>query len=210
MSQVVRVAIDFSCAASYLAVAPTRALESRLATAFEWLPFPAVLWGAAKVVVADGDRSARHFRIRTAYIEKELRLYAESRGLDLGDINRTIDTTIASLGLLWLRRCDASAAGEYVARVFDRIWRDNREAEMNFIEKCLGAAASGFVDYARGNGPGDLDATRAQLSSDGVWNVPAYLVAGERFVGRQHLPMIERLASLPDAPSSSPLPRTAP
>ena len=34
-----------------------------------------------------------------------------------------------------------------------------------------------------------------ELAALGVWNVPAFLSHGEVFIGRQHLPMIEWLAT---------------
>jgi len=190
----VRVAIDFNCAASYLAVAPTRALESRLHDVFQWLPFPAVTRTRPRIAVSDDDRSLRHFRMRSEYVDNELRRYAASRGLDLGEVRRSTDITCASLGLFWLGRHHAAAAGEYATAVFDRIRRDNAEADLDFVVKRLGNAAPAFREYVADDGPRDLEATRQQLASEGVWNVPAYLVGGELFLGRQHLPMVERLA----------------
>ncbi|HXC53298.1 MAG TPA: DsbA family protein [Candidatus Limnocylindrales bacterium] len=195
MTSPVRVAIDFNCAASYLAVAPTRALESRLGAMFEWLPFPAVASTRPRMTVSNDDRSARHLRMRAEYVASELRRYAASRGLAIDDAHRSTDATAASLGLLWLRRRSRERAGEYVERVFDRIWRENAEADVDFVEKCLGPDADGFRAYVTGDGPRELDASREQLSSEGVWNVPAYLAGGELFIGRQHLPMVEWLAT---------------
>ncbi|HEY2775395.1 MAG TPA: DsbA family protein [Candidatus Binatia bacterium] len=187
----VRVAIDFGCAASYLAIAPTRALQARLEVAFDWLPFPRVTTSRPRVAVPGGDRSARHFRMRSEYRANDLRRYAQSRGLDLGDADRSVDTATASLGLLWQRRFVPSDAGEYVARVFDRIWRENADPGLVFVEECLGASAAGFREYVKDEGPREAEAIREQLASEGVWNVPAYLVGGELFIGRQHLPAVE-------------------
>ncbi len=195
MTSRVRVAVDFNCAASCLAVAPTRALESRLGAAFEWLPFPAVASTRPRMAVSNGDRSARHLRMRAEYVASELRRYGASRGLEIDDAHRSTDVTAASLGLLWLRARSPAVAGEYVARVFDRIWRENVEADLDFVEKCLGPDAEGFRTYVTGDGPRELDASREQLSSEGVWNVPAYLAGGELFIGRQHLPMVEWIAT---------------
>jgi 2-hydroxychromene-2-carboxylate isomerase len=36
---------------------------------------------------------------------------------------------------------------------------------------------------------------RAELEAAAVWNVPAFLVGGELFIGRKHLPMVEWLAT---------------
>ena len=194
MSEPVRVAIDFKHPAAYLAVAPARALEARLGRPFEWLPLdvPALIEHPKS---ANEDRGARHRRIRNEYLVNDLRRYAESRGLSLGDPYRRIDTTAASLGLLWLRRRPPVLASEYVTRVFDRIWAANAPAELPFVEQSLGAEASGFRAYADSDGPKELAAVREELLSHGAWNVPAFYVAGDVFLGRQHLPMVEWLAT---------------
>jgi 2-hydroxychromene-2-carboxylate isomerase len=195
MTQPVRVAVDFNCPASYLAVAPTRALEARLDTSFEWLPFAPVAKSRPRVVLSSDDRGARHSRMRAEYVANDLRRYAASRGLDLGEGSRSGDTTAASLGLLWLGSNAPAFAGEYVMRVFDRIWREGNDAGQAFVESCPGFDAQAFRRYVAAEGPAQLEATRVQLAAEHVWNVPAYLVGGELFIGRQHLPMVERLAA---------------
>jgi 2-hydroxychromene-2-carboxylate isomerase len=104
MSEPVRVAIDFASPAAYLAVEPTRALESRLGRAFEWLPFSVPPLPKPKPASPDEDRGTRHARIRAEYLARDLRRYAESRGLELGDLHREPDVSAACLGVLWLRR----------------------------------------------------------------------------------------------------------
>jgi 2-hydroxychromene-2-carboxylate isomerase len=195
MSRPVRVAIDFGCAASWLAVEPTRALERRLATTFEWLPFPTVVSTLPRVKVTGGDRSARHFMLRFQYIADDLRRYAASRGLEIDEVVRNVETEAASLGLLWIGRQRPDLAGDYVAQIFDRIWRENAAPDLAFVEHALGPTSSGFRAYADDAGPLDLDATRQALASEGLWNVPGYLAGGEIFIGRQHLPMVEWFAT---------------
>jgi 2-hydroxychromene-2-carboxylate isomerase len=134
--------------------------------------------------------------MRTEYLENDLRRYAADRGLDLGTVHREIDTTLAALGLLWLRRHSPADAGEYVERIFARIWRDNGDASsLAYIETVLGDLASGFGAYATREGPRELAAVREELVEVGVWNVPAFVSHGEVFVGRQHLPIVEWLAT---------------
>jgi 2-hydroxychromene-2-carboxylate isomerase len=195
MSLPVRVAVDFNCPETYLAIVPARALESRLGQAFDWLPFPAVTSTRPQIALSSDDRSARHFRMRTEYLANDLRRYAASRGLDLGDLTRTGDTTAASLALLWLRRCRPAAAGDLTIRVFDRIRRENAEPDAEFLESCLGSDSPGFREYMTSDGPRELASVREQLSAEGVWNVPTFLVGGEVFLGRQHLPAVERIAT---------------
>lgn len=207
----VRVAIDFNCAASWLAVEPTRALESRLGTAFEWLPFPSAAKPPAPAVASTQprveqthtERSARHSMLRSQYLADEIRRYAAARGLEVGEIYRSKDTTLASLGLLWMGRQDPTDAGEYVSRIFDLLWREDAEANRDLVEAALGKAAPGFAQYAAGAGEVELAATREGLAEEGLWNVPGYLTGGEVFIGRQHLPIVEWFATSEEAAAAS-------
>src|SRR5262245_20844243 len=194
MSEAVRVAIDFKNPAAYLAIAPTRALEARLRLAFDWLPVNVPALIRPDAAAESEDRGARHRRIRAEYVASDLRRYAAARGLDLGDLYRRPDTTAAALGLLWVRRQAPGHASDYVARVFDRVWRENADGDLAFAGQSLAGNAGGFRPYAAGDGPRELENLRAELTSAGVWNTPAYLVAGDLFIGRQHLPMVEWLA----------------
>jgi 2-hydroxychromene-2-carboxylate isomerase len=82
-----------------------------------------------------------------------------------------------------------------VTRVFDRIWRENAAADLAFVEEALGGEASGFRAWADSDGPREVAAVRAELEAVAVWSVPAFIVHGDVFVGRQHLPMVEWLAT---------------
>lgn len=196
MSAPVVVCIDWKSPQAWLALAPTRALETRLGVAFEWRPFsvpPLVRHPAAS---ANEDRGARHRRIRSEYLVRDLERYAAASGLDLGDPYRNPDTERAALGLLWLRRHAPTNASNYVARVFELLWREEADiADPDVIAATLDDAARGFLDYAAGPGRAELAAHQGELAEAGVSGVPTYLIDGEPYLGRQHLPMVEWLAT---------------
>ena len=194
MTEEVRVAIDFKSPASYLAIAPARALESRLGRPFVWLPLD-VPGLAFHPVAENEDRGARHRRIRAEYLANDMRRYAASRGLELGDPYRKPDTLPASLGLLWLGARAPALASDFVTRAFDRIWRENAPADLRFVEQSLGGEASGFRAWAAGDGPKELARLREELGPAAMWSTPTFLVAGDAFIGRAHLPMVEWLAT---------------
>jgi 2-hydroxychromene-2-carboxylate isomerase len=194
MNEPIRVAIDFKSPAAYLAIAASRALEGRLGLRFDWVPVSVPALSRSRPAAASEDRGARHLHMRAEYVANDLRRYAAARGLELGDVHREPDTTAASLGLLWLRRRVPARASDFVTRVFDRVWRDDAEVDLGFVEAALAERANGFRAYAAGEGLHELESLRAELAAAGVWNTPAYLVAGELFIGRQHLPMVEWLA----------------
>ena len=192
----IAVCIDWKSPHAWLALAPTRALEARLGQTFDWRPFVVPPLTPPAVARADEDRGTRHRRMRAEYLARDLERYAIARGLALGDPYRHPNTKLAAQGLLWLRQRAPSRAGEYVARVFELLWNDGADvADLAVIESALGADARGFRDYAAGPGPDALAVHQRELVEAGVWSVPTFLVDGEPFLGRQHLPMVEWLAT---------------
>src|SRR5262249_11820850 len=150
--------------ASYLAFEPTRALERRLGSDFDWRPLVLPPLPRPKPAQPDDERGARHRRMRAEYLARDLARYAEARGLELGDVHRNPDTTLAAQGLLFLRRHAPERAGAYCAHVFERIWRENAEPSVE-----LGAA---FRDYLKADAAHDLAENARELSELGAWNVP--------------------------------------
>jgi 2-hydroxychromene-2-carboxylate isomerase len=193
----VTVAIDFKQPQSYLAKGPTAKLAAALGVAIDWQPIEARPFREPPSEIAGDDRGARHRRFRARYFERDLRRYAESQGLVLGDLDRATDSSVAGMGLLWAKRHaaktrDGKVVQAYVDRVFDDYWNGALAlAEPDAIRGVLdrvGVAAAGFD-------PATLRAEYAALlerwAAAGMVNAPAYLVGDEVFIGRAHLPMIE-------------------
>jgi 2-hydroxychromene-2-carboxylate isomerase len=203
------VCIDFRNPHAYLSVAPTRALESRLGAAFDWLPFAAPLLYRAPAARPDDDRGTRHRRIRALYFERDLERYAAARGIVLHELHRDVDVAAAAAGMLWLRAQGNAGLSDYVERVFERLWRDGHDvADRGIIAAMLGCSTSAFDAFFETEGRRELDALQARLSAAGIFNVPAYVLrGGEPFYGRQHLPLVEAIlrtgsTNLPDARST--------
>lgn len=194
MSERVTVCVDFKNAHAWLAVEPTRALETRLATHFDWRPLILPPLAAPKPLGAGDDRGARHRGMRAAYFERDLARYAQARGLELGDLYRAPDTTLASLGLVWLGRESPELAGDYVARVFELVWQRAADvASSEVVEAALRLDPRAFREWAEKQGARALAETQRELAEGGARSVPAYLLHGEVFIGREHLPMVEWL-----------------
>jgi 2-hydroxychromene-2-carboxylate isomerase len=191
----VKVCIDFTSAHAWLAIEPTRALERRLGVAFDWMPLRVPVPARPGVASPAESRGARHRRIRAEYHERDLARYARARGIALGDVHRAPDAALASLGLVWLRARAPELAGAYVERMFERIWRDGADpASAAVVEgtlTSLGSDPAAFRADVATRGAAPLEALQAELGAAGLFGVPAYVVEGEPFVGRQHLPMIE-------------------
>jgi 2-hydroxychromene-2-carboxylate isomerase len=191
------IVIDFNHPRAYLAVVPTRALAERLGVAVDWQPFLASPRKDQSPGPASNDRGARHRRLSADYFERDVMRYAADRGLALRGLHRKTDSSLAAIGLLWTRRAAAPLAGTYVERVFEGYWREEldieNEAALRALLGKIGAPTKGFASFTTGEGRTELETVQAQLTSAGVFDVPTYLLNGEIYVGRQHLPLIAAL-----------------
>lgn len=188
------VVIDFNSPQAYLAIGPTCALADELGITIDWQP---LVVAPSKKSAADSgqDRGARHRRFRADYLERDIVRYAADRGLSIGErLNRSKDSTFAAIGLLWAKRQGPLLARSYVERVFNRYWQEDLDIEdersIRTLLAEIHAPASGFDAYAREEGRAELARIRSELRDAGVFEVPTYLVEGDTFLGRQHLPLV--------------------
>lgn len=186
--------IDFKNPKSYLAVAPTRALERELDVGLRWrgLNLPAQ---RTPDPAPDETTSQRHFRARAEYNQLEIERAAARAQLVLrsgGKVSRDLDTTLASVGLLWAEQC--GCAESYVDQVFTGLWQgalDVTSAEvLGELLSTLGA--SGFADYLPA-GRDEQTAIQETAEQQGIIGVPGYRVGEHVFVGREHLPLLRGL-----------------
>lgn len=193
------VAIDFKSPNAYLAIGPTCVLAEQLGISIDWQPFLVSPWKNHGPGSEANDRGVRHRRFRADYVEREAMRYAASRGLAIHGLHRQTDSSLAALGLLWTRRGPAPLARAYVQRVFERYWREELDIEDERAVSALlveiGAPVAGFEAFARGEGRAELERVQAESIKAGIFEVPTYLLDGDMYVGRQHLPLIGALLS---------------
>ena len=193
------VAIDFKSPNAYLAIGPTCALAEQLRVSVDWQPFLISPSKNHNPSSGANDRGARHRRFRADYVEREVMRYAASRGLAIRGLHRQTDSSLAAIGLLWTRRGPAPLAHAYVERVFERYWREELniedESALNALLVEIGAPAAGFAAFARGEGRTELERVQSESIKAGIFEVPTYLLDGDTYVGRQHLPLIRALLS---------------
>ncbi len=150
-------AIDFKNPHAYLAIAPTCALADELGIAIDWLPMALSQGNTPGPANTGNDRGSRHRRIRAEYIDRDVLRYAADRGIELRGLHRETDSTIAAIGLLWVKRQRPSIARAYVERVFERYWREALNLEDELAIAALLAevgAAAGFEGFVKGEGRG--------------------------------------------------------
>ena len=105
---------------------------------------------------------------------------------DAGEIE--FDPTSAALGLvdLMLSSAQEDACWEYIEKVFDAAFRHGLDVnDENLIDELRGQV---FTRDEKA-----LQQMQAALEEVGIFNSPAYVLNGERFHGRQHLPLLRWL-----------------
>lgn len=200
------VAIDFEQPQSYLAKGPTSRLAASLGIAIDWQPMVARPIAEPTDETEGESRGARHRRMRARYFEYDLRRYAEAQGLVLGEVHRAGDSSVAGIGLLWVKRHASGAMGlaavdAYVNRVFDGYWRgalalDDVDAIRGLMDR-IGLTGSAFDPAALHD---EYERSLERWRVAGMIEAPAYLVGDEVFIGRAHLPMVEWLLRGKDGP----------
>jgi 2-hydroxychromene-2-carboxylate isomerase len=125
--------------------------------------------------------------------------YAAGWGLEMRGLHRQTDSSLAAIGLLWMRRGPAALIPTYVKRVFERYWREELNLEdehaLHGLLAEIGAPTMGFSAFVRGEGRTELERLQSELTRAGLFEVPTYLLDSEMYVGRQHLPLLHALLS---------------
>ncbi len=193
------VCIDFKSPQAYLAKDPTYALADELDLEIDWLPLLVAQMTRPEPVAENADRGTRHRGFRAEYAEREIQRYADLRGLVIKDVyHAPVDSSLAAVGLLWVKEHSPECLRGYMDRVFDRYWRTQEldiadaTAIAGIVEE-IGAAREGCAAYLDGEGRRVLERLQRSLHEAGLFNVPGYVVDEEIYFGRQHLAMIRWL-----------------
>ncbi len=199
--------IDLKSPYAYLAVAPTRALCAEHGAALDWLPYvldiPSYL-GSARLDPASGrvlesERTESQWRkVRYAYMD--VRRQANRAGLVIRGTQKIWNTELAAIALLYARQCAPARVDAFLDASFAPFWRRELDAEdAGALEAKLreaGIDAAGFTAFAASEGRAQLSATMREAHARGVFGVPSFLLGGELYWGREHLPLLaERLAA---------------
>ncbi len=199
--------IDLKSPYAYLALAPTRALCAERSVALEWLPYvldiPSYL-GSARLDpttgrVLESERTESQWRkVRYAYMD--VRRQANRAGLVIRGTQKIWNTELAAIALLYARQRAPARVDAFLDASFAPFWRRELDAEdagalgAKLSEAGIDAAA--FPAFAASEGRAQLAAVMREAHARGVFGVPSYLLDGELYWGREHLPMLaERLAA---------------
>lgn len=189
MTERVGFVFDFVSIASLLAFAPTCALADEANVAVDWLPFPSPPRPASRR--GNGETVAeRHRRVRNAYFANDNARYARWQGIAVRREGAGVDAALVHAACLWANRYGAGRA--FLERAWPAFWANelNVESRTEVAEALAGVGAPGFDESAAS---GLLSEHAAYLAERGVFAAPTYLLRGDLFLGRAHLPMIRTL-----------------
>jgi len=189
--------LDLKNPLSYLALKSAFALVDELGIVLECLPFAAAALKAPMPARPDDERGTRHRRLRAEYLALDIARYAAVQGLVIRGIYRSPDTSSFAAGLLWLNAKRPDRVRDYLLTVFDGYWRETFDIEapdaIGRVMGRLGEDDEAFASFAGDEAPAATANLHQQLVAAGVINVPSYVVQGQVFLGRAHLPMVRWL-----------------
>ncbi|MBV9154000.1 MAG: DsbA family protein [Alphaproteobacteria bacterium] len=196
----VTVYIDFKSPYAYLAKDLAYDLERDFPVRLDWLPYVldiSSFLGTARLDesgrIVEENRNAHQWR-RVKYGYMDCRRQARKRGLVIRGTTKIWNTTLASCGLLWAKRQGTAPLRRYLDMTFERFWKRELDIEDPAVVAAVlaeaGADASGFAAYAAGDGPTEVARICREAEDTGVFGVPSFIVDGELFWGREHLPDI--------------------
>lgn len=192
--------MDFKSPYAYLAKDPTYQLEDDFDIEIDWRPLtldiPSYL-GSAKTdrkgKVTESKRSPRQWlAVRYAYMDAKR--YARLKDMLLYGTQKIWDSSLASIGMLWAKQQDRGVLKAYFDIVYERFWRRELDIEdAAVIEAVLreaGADTVSFGAFLAAEGREAHDRLQDALHPAGVFGVPTYVLDGEIYFGREHLPTV--------------------
>jgi len=199
----VTVYTDYKSPYAYLAKDPAYELERDFPVRLDWLPYDldlADFMGSARVDaggrILEEQRTAHQWR-RVRYSYMDCRRQARKRGLVIRGTQKIWDSKIALCGMLFAKRHGDAVLRRYHDIVFERFWKRELDIEdPDVIAEMLaeaGADTAGFRTYLPKEGREELESICKAAEAIGVFGVPTFVLDGQLFWGREHLPDIREM-----------------
>ena len=192
--------IDYKSPYAYLAKDLIYEIERDLAVAIDWRPYDLKLadfMGTARVDdqgrVLEENRNAHQWR-RVRYSYMDCRRQARKRGLVIRGTQKIWDSRIALCGMLYAGRQGEDVLCRYHDITFERFWKRELDLENPEVVAAVlaeaGAAPVDFFAFLDCEGPEELTGICRDAEARGVFGVPSFILDGELYWGREHLPDI--------------------
>jgi 2-hydroxychromene-2-carboxylate isomerase len=199
--------IEFNSLASYVALSGTRKLVQDRGLEMHWLPMiKETDYTPAKISPDDPlaeykerrARARRNNRQREMERDYELLGIADVDGNALSEPANVNDN--ANYGLLWLTKTEAGPEvfWNYVESVYSSVFRKAAgNVSVSHIADLLNesdAEVAGFEEFVgSGSAAQKQKSAMDQIHEFGLFQSPAYICRGEKYQGRQHLPLMHWL-----------------
>lgn len=208
-----KVYIDYKSPYAFIAKDATYQLEQEFGIEIDWYPLTLNIGsylGTARKddsgKVTESTRSPKQW-LAVKYAYRDARRYAELRGLTLKGTQKIWDSSLAAIGLLWAKQQGHDELKRYTDITYERFWK--RELDIEDPEVIIaqlteaGCETGGFLEYLAGEGRDVHDRLQEEVLDAGYYGVPTYVIDGEVYFGRQHLPRVRwhlagRAGPLPD------------
>lgn len=196
-SERLTVCIDAANLSGYLALAPTLSLLGDQGIDAGWLP---LTWPLERLSARQPNETAidplaaykaRRARAREKWARRELERDCERLGITVAAGARRFDSRLAGIGLMFLNTRGGDIPA-YLERVYRRAFHEKMGVE-SAQEIATLVGDDQFLAFEGGSGPAALDSIQDQLLEAGVFGSPAYVLDGEVFQGREHLPLLNSL-----------------
>ncbi len=193
---------DYKSPYAYVAKDLAYELERDLPVRLDWRPYildiPAFL-GSARVddagKVIEQNRNAHQWR-RARYSYMDCRRQARKRGLVVRATQKIWDSTLAAAGMLYAQNHGDPVFRRYNDIVFERFWMRELDIEdasvIGAVLTEAGADGAAFAEWAPAGRNAVAKICRTAEEA-GVFGVPTFVVDGEMFWGREHLPDIREM-----------------
>jgi 2-hydroxychromene-2-carboxylate isomerase len=203
--RVVTVYSDYKSPYAYLAKDPAYELAREYRVRLDWRPYildiPSYL-GSARVdahgQVIEEARNAHQWR-RVRYSYMDCRRQARKQGLVIRGTQKIWDSRLAAAGMLQALRHGGEVFRRYHNTVFDRFWRRDLDIEsLDTIAEVLSDAGGDHLAFRSGHVAllSEVASVNREAETLGIFGVPTFVLDGEIYWGREHLPdiagMLER------------------
>lgn len=193
--------LDLRSPYSFLAVEPAYAMAAETGATLSVRPYHL----AIESMVNPKDPAAvaqalRKMLRKIKYIYRDVRRFANRRGLTVLGPQKIYDPTWAHLALL--KAIEAGVARVYLELAYTRFFKRELDYDDRAAVEAVLAEAGGPGDlaaFAEADGRKRLAALQAEAEAQGVFGVPSFVVDGELFWGHDRLDFIRDKLRAPAA-----------
>ncbi len=181
--------VDFKSPAAYLALRPTLALAEKHGIDLVWRPFKTA---EREVPKMSGKESVgeSHRRVRAESRRAIHEKYAAVQGLKLNFPEKPIETACALGALAMLE----TGQTDFVTAAFKAYWVDHADLnDLEVVRVLLAECETNTNELTTDNLCEAQEAAQTHAEEAGIVDAPGYVIDGEIFVGREHLPWIEEI-----------------